>query len=149
MILSTMEIENEVLKLFSNINQSLEEEYKIDSNSCIFFKKSNQDFPSGTYVYSNEQGYHIDAIGDRGGIVDEKLYNDLEEVFFRLCWDVISSISISYASKNRISGYDWRRIMFKKRLDILQTLGESFYQKGKIMIEEILKENPYDDELLG
>lgn len=149
MYLDIREIEKNVSELHSKINNGTEEEYRTQINGNLFFKESNANYLPGTYVYASEDGYHIDAVGDRGGIVCEKKFKDIEDVYFELCWDLVSSISINYASRNRVDGKDWRRIMFSKRLSLLENMGIQYYQRGKTVIDNILLENPYNDELLG
>lgn len=146
---NTVQIENEIKKLFDNINNGVEEEYRIMDMSGIFFEESNPAKAPGTYVYADSVGYHLDIVGDRGGIVEERTINKLEDLYFELCWTLSSSISTLYASKNRVKGRDWRRIMFTKRVQLLENTNSDFVIKGKILIDEILKNAPYNDELLG
>ncbi len=58
-------------------------------------------------------------------------------------------MSIDYAAKNKIEGKDWRRIIFTKQLELLSNINEKYYQLGEKMLDEILENNPYNDELLG
>jgi len=146
---NTRQIENEIKKLFNNINNSVEEEYRIINTNNMFFEESDPAKEPGTYVYADSAGYHLDIIGDRGGIAEEKIIDNLEDLYFELCWTLVSSISTLYASKNRIKGRDWRRIMFAKRIELLENLNFDFGKKGKTLVDEILENAPYNDELLG
>lgn len=148
MYLNIQEIEKKIKELFSLIDKEVEKEYRVEDNS-LFFQQSNENYLSGTYVYVDEKGYHLDYVGDRGSIVDRKIYTAIEDLFFQLCWEKVSSISINFASKNREAGKDWRRIMFKKRLELLKMLDDDYYEQGKEIINDILSENPYNDTLLG
>ena len=60
-------------------------------------------------------------------------------------WGITANLAIEYASINQKAGQDWRRALFPKQLELLQILGESYYTKGKHKIEEVLKNNPYND----
>lgn len=148
MYLNLQEIEKKMKEMFFLIDKGVDEEYRVKNNS-LFFQQSNENYLPGTYVYVDEKGYHIDYVGDRGGIVDKKIYTAIEDLFFQLCWEKVTSISIEFASKNREAGKDWRRIIFKKRLELLKILNNNYYEKGKEIINSILSENPYNDTLLG
>lgn len=146
---NTKQIENEITKLFNIINNGIEEEYRIIDMNSIFFEESNPAKAPGTYVYADSMGYHLDIVGDRGGVVEEIIKKNVDDLYFELCWTLSSSISTLYAGKNRIKGKDWRRIMFAKRVQLLENINSDFAKKGKILIDEILENAPYDDKLLG
>lgn len=146
---NTKQIEIEIRKLFNNINNGVEEEYRIMDMNSMFFEESNPAKAPGIYVYADSIGYHLDIVGDRGGIVEERTINNLEDLYFELCWTHSSSISTLYAGKNRIKGRDWRRIMFAKRIQLLEKINSDFAKRGKTLIDEILENAPYNDKLLG
>ena len=102
---------------------------------------------TGMYVFFDNDGYHLDTVGDRGGITQQKVMKNLDDLYFEMCWFFCSSISTQYARKNRIKGKDWRRIMFPKRIQLLNQANPNFALKGKMKIDEILENNPYDDAL--
>lgn len=142
------QIKIKVEEYFSLIDQSIEDKY-IEKNRNLFFCESNDNYLPGMYVYEDKKGYHIDHVGDRGSVVDKKIYESIEDLYFQLCWEKVTSISIKYASNNREQGKDWRRIMFKKRLELLKLININYYQRGMEIIDGILLENPYNDVLLG
>ena len=148
MYLNLQDIENKIKELLSTIERGVEKEDRVE-NDNLFFQQRNENYLPGTYVYVDEKGYHIDYVGDRGGIVDKKMYTVIEDMFFQLCWEKVSPISIKFASKNREKGKDWRRIMFNKRLELLKMTNNNYYEQGKEIINSILAENPYNDTLLG
>ena len=57
-------------------------------------------------------------------------------------------MSIAYAKEHMKSGEDWRRLMFRKQLELLKNLGEEYHMRGQKAIKNILQENPYDDTFL-
>jgi len=146
---TTTEIQKEINGYFSIINGKIDDAYQISGLHDLFFKESNDNYLPGTYVFSDKEGYHLDMVGDRGGIVENKTFSNIEDLYFELCWQMVSEISTNYASKNRKEGEDWRRIMFSKRIELLNEISEKFALHGKKKIDDILSENPYDDELLG
>lgn len=117
--------------------------------TCLHFQEVSSNYESGVYIYSDEKGYHWASVGDRGGIDEEIILDDFNDIFFKQCWGLVSTLSTEFARNNRVKGKDWRRIMFSKRLELLSKVSMEYYEKGKDIIDEILEKNPYDDELLG
>ena len=144
-----MEFEKDIREMFEIINEEVDEVYRNISLNGIYFRKSNSNGMSGKYVFFNDKGYYLDTVGDRGGFYEQKYFKTFEELSFDLCWDFCSVISTKYASKNRVRGQDWRRIMFAKRVQLLAKVDEQFGRAGQEKINEILQGNPYDDVLLG
>lgn len=150
MYLETKELEKQIQNSFSLIKNQIDEKYLTGTFTyVVYFEKAYDNSRVGMYVYSDDEGYHIDSIGDRGGIVDSIVSDDISEILFKIHWGFVSLISINYAKENRGHGRDWRRLMFKYRLELLALIGREYYIRGKQCIEDILKENPYDDKLLG
>lgn len=141
-----MQVENEIKKLFDDINNGIEEKYRMPGTETMFFEESSPTKAPGTYVYIDLVGAHLDAVGDRGGIVEERVIDNLEDLYFELCWILCSSISTAYAGENRIKGKDWRRIMFAKRIELLENTNPAFVKEGKKRIDKILENAPYDDD---
>lgn len=143
------EMECDIKTLFKRINDSVKEEYRTNELENLYFQESDDDYLPGTYVFSDKEGYHLDYVGDRGGIVEKNIIEDIDKLYFELCWELASTISTDYASKNREKGKDWRRVMFAKRLELLGSASDSFIPYGQKKIDEILSQSPYDDKLLG
>lgn len=146
---NTMQMKDEIKKLYNIINDGVDEKYRIEDMDNIFFEESNPSKAPGTYIYEDSLGYHLDIVGDRGGIAEAKTTTNLEDIYFELCWTLASSISTLYAGENHEKGKDWRRIMFEKRIQLLKSISSDFAERGKQIIDEILENAPYDDELLG
>lgn len=126
-------------ELLSNL-----QEFYIFTND---FQITNHKFGPFVIVYSNDTGYHKTGIGDRGEIhEDDKIYT-LLDLCFSIFWDISFRLSTPPVyTVNNYSG-DWRRWSFGKRLEILSSIDEVYYQMGKKKVAEILVRNPYNDEL--
>ena len=149
MIKNIIEIENEIKALYGEICEGVEDEFQTMGIDDIYFQESTPNGRPGAYVFPDEKGYHLDSVGERGGIIEQRLFNNFSDICFELCWSLCSSISIKYASKNRIKGEDWRRVIFPKSIQLLGKISLEFAERGQAEIDKILEENPYDDELLG
>lgn len=145
-MLCTEEIEEEAEKLYKMLNESVDEEYRINCHDYYQFRNSDPNDP-GTYIYSDKDGYHKDFVGDRGGLEIARIIENLDDIYYSICEHLSFTIARKYEVKNRVKGQDTRRLMFSKQLEILQKVNLKYYQRCKEEIEKILKENPYDDEL--
>lgn len=113
---------------------------------CISTKCSN--LPAISYYFVDDHGYHCITNGDRGKMEEEFTCTELEDILYKLYEDITTTMSIAYAKEHRKSGEDWRRLMFRKQLELLKNLGEEYHMRCQKAIKNILQENPYDDTFL-
>lgn len=145
--ISTDDLKQYIINKYDKVKPYIGEALYESPESSVYFKKGRDDFPSGTYVYSDERGYHIEYVGDRGGIVDRFDSDSIFEISFKVCDELVTSIAIRVYEDSRQPGKDGRRVLFKEELELLSMIGDEYYQKGNEQINTILKENPYDDDL--
>lgn len=119
----------------------------LEDEKGIYFSEQLGNHAPGDYFFVNDKGFHCVSIDDRGNIEPEVTYHNAEDLLFVLYWGITADLAIEYARLNQMPGKDWRRIMFAKRLDLLQALGEPYYSKGKHAIDEVLANSPYNDAL--
>ena len=119
---------------------------KIDGaiwNGVYFFKGRNN-YPEGTYVYSENEKYHIVSI-EKGKIIEKIEYESLVDIL----WDVLEvvsfPISTKYATENFDKRFDYRRKLFENQIDLYSRFGENFKNKKIKEIKKILEKNPYLD----
>lgn len=144
--LKTVEVEFQ--NMLNIINSHFNVKYTMDTLG-IFFCKGDARSPAGTYVYWDKEGYHIEGVGDRGGVVSRETYKNVTDVCFALCEYAATTAAIEYEVHNREENRDSRRIIFAKQLEVLHEIDFNFYLKGKSRIEEILSKNPYNDAIDG
>jgi len=110
----------------------------------IKFVEGNENCIEGTYIFSREDGYHI-LFTEKGKIKEEIITTDEKEVVGSVLDIVSFDIAMEYAMNNREKNKDFRRNLFKKEIEIYALFGDEFENNKKREIEEILKENPYND----
>ncbi len=110
----------------------------------IYFKVVNEHNNDGVYVFSKKEKYHIVYI-ERGKVKEEKIIYQKEDVLWFVLEDIAFELTVQYALQNRSNDKDFRRALFKREIEIYSLFGEMFKQKKEKEIEEILKENPYND----
>lgn len=139
--MNTSQLKDVIKKDLTKINVDIEAE------TTISFSATLGNRSPGDYIFADKQGFHFVSIGDRGKIEAETTYHNLDDILFAVYWLITSRLSVVFAKENRKQGEDWRRKMFPKRLELLKMLGDIYYLKGQVKINQILEENPYNDEL--
>ncbi|MCL2486888.1 MAG: immunity 63 family protein [Oscillospiraceae bacterium] len=98
------------------------------------------------FSYSDEFGYHY-AFMERGRVRKNNTTSSLFEITYWILKSVASAMASKYESRNRKPKTDFRRLLFETELKLLNEVGENYRKRAEIEIDEILKENPYDDSL--
>lgn len=110
----------------------------------IFFSYEDVYNFDGMYISAQDQEYSI-VYTEKGKERERISVKDKDEVLWYVLDSVSFNIAMEYAAKNREEGKDFRRVYFKKILEIYNLFGESFCSKKEKEIQRILKENPYND----
>jgi len=111
----------------------------------IYFCKGYKNSTEETYVFSKDGNYHF-MFTEKGRISEDREINDETEVLWNVLNAVLFGISMEYALENRIEGKDFRRPLFKKEIELYSMFGDNFKQRKSEEIQEILIENPSEDE---
>ena len=117
----------------------------------IFFWDDQPDrLPGMHYTVSDGRIREI-SVGDRGAVYPEKEYDNIEDALAPAYDCITLNMACAYELSVREENppQDFRRIAFAKQLELLKILGEGYYLRRKKRIEEILRENPYDDSLFA
>lgn len=147
MYMNTKKLRKYIGDEISKIDPYIEGNITAYFEARVNFSKANIDNVSGTHVYSDKNGYHVEHIGDRGGMVDKFDSGSLFEISFIVCKEIVTSIAIEYAYSNCDSKRDLRKIIFNRELELLSAIGSDYYQKGYERINAILLDSPYRSDL--
>jgi G3E family GTPase len=83
---------------------------------------------------------------ERGQELERKTTRDLDELLYWIFASVTFSMAVKYKGKHRVSGQDFRRIMFQKQEELLGQLNESWKRREEEEHRFILAKHPFDDE---
>ena len=83
---------------------------------------------------------------ERGSYIEKIVTEDLFEVTYLAIETDIFSMASLYESIHGKRGKDPRRILFAKKLELLNEIGEKYGEKYRKRIEKILEKYPYEDE---
>ena len=99
------------------------------------------------FVVVEEDGYRY-IVEERGMIFEERKTKDVNLLMYWLMNSVIFKMACCYELANRESQRDPRRIIFAKELELFGIINKSWHQLKKSELDEILKNNPFDDEAM-
>lgn len=136
-MLSTIELEKYIKK------EILDRLGKVNWGD-INFKEGNKNSIEGTYIFNQNNEYHI-LYTEKGKVKEDRVTSEKEEVLWCIVEIISFDIAMEYAIKNKEEGRDFRRALFKKEIEIYSLFGEKFEKKERLEIEEILRKNPYND----
>lgn len=138
---STRELEKFIKKEYAQL-ESITENDEIYVDIQVIFSSNRSIMHEGELVYSDELGYHY--LGYERGIMQmHRITNDLQEIAYWIFSTPTFIMAANYEFRHRIENQDTRKIIFKKQLELLKTLGEYYYKKGEEDINKILNCHPY------
>ncbi len=144
-VLSTTELEQYIKSLYNKAKAVTETE-GIFIPLKVYFRENRPQDPTGSFCFSDSQGYHFREI-ERGIVKRDILTQNLFEITFLAVEDQVFWISVNYEAKHRISSQDPRRLIFSKRLQIYSAIGSEYAAKAAREIQETLGKVPFQDEL--
>ncbi len=136
-MLSTIELEKYIKK------EILDRLGKVNWGD-INFKEGNKNSIEGTYIFNQNNEYHI-LYTEKGKVKEDRVTTEKEELLCYIVEIISFDIAMEYAIKNKEEGRDFRRALFKREIEIYSLFGEKFEKKKRLEIEKILKKNPYND----
>jgi hypothetical protein len=90
------------------------------------------------------QGYHF-VVVERGTERSRFTTRDLDELFYKIFQSVSFNLACDYELAHRIETQDFRRLLFKRQVDLLSEVSEGWGRRRSKEHEEILREHPFDD----
>ena len=137
-MLETKELEKEIKGRIANVMPNLELKQ-------IKFCVGTDSSPEGTYIYMENDKYYY-VFTEKGKIREKKELVTEDDVLWYVLEVVLFNVAMDYAIKNRKKGEDFRRILFKKEIELYSRFGENFKMRKVEAINRILECNPYIDK---
>lgn len=114
------------------------------SCSNLFFAEGTDNSIEGTYIFNRDNKYHV-LFSEKGKIRSDIVTDEKREVLWNALGVFSTNIIMNFAIRNREKGKDFRRALFAKEKEIFSLFGKDFEERKIEEIEEILKNNPYND----
>ncbi len=98
------------------------------------------------HIEVDTQGYHY-VVVERGEELTRITTMDLDELLYHVFEAITFGLACDYEVTHRISGQDFRRLLFKYQIELLSTLSTQWAQRELADHRQILRQNPFDDQL--
>lgn len=96
-----------------------------------------------------KDGKYNYVVTERGSEFERRRAENEDEVLYWLISDLVFDLASQYELKNRIPGQSYRRLLFSKKVELMEKLNPEWADRTRQDIQEILSEHPYDDEIEG
>ena len=101
--------------------------------------------PDGTpYIKINNNEY-LYIVEERGMELERRITANIDVLLYWIMSDVIFFLASQYELENRAEGFDSRRLMFKKEVELFKVLKKDWANITEMRINRILEEAPYND----
>lgn len=134
------------LEKFKEYIYMLGEKILLNKNSHLYpkFSKSESSYSEGGTVYISGLEYHY-VIMERGKEIIHYKSENMNEVLYPVFKNIIVSMAQEYELKHRNEKEDFRRLLWRRQLELLMKVDTEFVTRRKKEIEEILKKYPFID----
>ena len=101
--------------------------------------------PDGTpYIKINNNEY-LYIVEERGMELERRRTANIDVLLYWIMSDVIFFLASQYELENRAKGFDSRRLIFKKEIELFKVLKKEWGNITETRINQILEETPYND----
>ena len=136
-MLTLEELKNQIYEMGDKILVSKE------SNLMPMFSETKEVFNEGSSIYINDKYHYI--IMEKGQINQHYESQEIDDILYPLFKDITSTLAQEYEVNNRIEKEDFRRVLWRKQLELLEKLDKKFRKIREKEIKDILKIAPYSD----
>lgn len=137
-MLTTDELERKIKKCIAEVLPNI-------TLTQINFSVGTDTSPEGTYIYAQNDKYHV-VFTEKGKIRTHKELDTEEETLWNVLDVILFDIAMEYAIRNQVQGQDFRRILFTKEIELYSQFGDNYKTRKIKEINEILQKNPYYDK---
>lgn len=132
--LNTMELEVHILEVLKPIKGLL-------NMRETHFASNNSGSEEGTYIFSDQQGYHF-VYSEKGCETKHNVTDNLFEITFWTVNSLVSSVALELLRKNIFEVENQRKYIFEQKLKLFEKIGSNYKKAAEIQIDESIKQNP-------
>jgi hypothetical protein len=86
-----------------------------------------------------------DAVTERGQELNRRITSDPDELLYWLVSDLTWAMASDYELAHRVTNQDFRRLLFKKHLELLAAINNGWSQRKQVEYDRVLVEHPFCD----
>ena len=98
------------------------------------------------HIEVDNRGFHY-VVVERGNELERKTSSEKDQLFYWIFNSVTFSMACEYELRNRIPNQDFRRLLFKKQIELIRDIKPEYAHKLEIEKRRILENHPYRDEI--
>jgi hypothetical protein len=96
------------------------------------------------HIEVDECGYHF-VVSERGYESERLTTQEVDELLYYVFESVTHQLATKYELQHRVEDQDFRRLLFKRQIELLSILSPKWAMSRSKKIEEILRQYPFDD----
>lgn len=101
------------------------------------------------HIEIDEKGYNY-VVSERGEEYDRKHTKDINKLLYWIFELIVFDMASEYELENRKPNEDFRRVLFSKEIELMESLDLQWAQWKRKEIDKVLNEHPYeDDDVIG
>lgn len=97
------------------------------------------------HIEIDNEGKYNYIVTERGSELQRKFTDSLDCLLYWIFSTITFSLAMEYELKNRKEHEDFRRLLFCKQIELLNSISLKWGDRRKNEIQKILAENPYVD----
>ena len=116
----------------------------IDAPSHLLSIRTTSDGFGTPYIEIDEKGYNY-VVSERGTEFERRHSKDVTKVLYWILKDIVFILASEYEIENRRSDEDFRRILFAKKIELMEILDHNYAKWLRAELDKILEEHPFED----
>ncbi|MES9964918.1 MAG: Imm63 family immunity protein [Candidatus Sedimenticola sp. 20ELBAFRAG] len=113
-----------------------------EADEYLSFDRLDDGSPHVEIVNDKELHY---VVTERGNELERRKTDSVDQLMYWLFSGIVFSIALDYELNNRHPTNDFRRLLFAKEFELLETLNPQWRVYKEKEIVDILQKNPYKD----
>lgn len=116
----------------------------INAPSHLLSIRTTSDGFGAPYIEIDEKGYNY-VVSERGTEFERRHSKDFKKVLYWILKDIVFIMASEYEIENRRSDEDFRRILFAKKIELMEKLDHNYAKWLRAELDKILEEHPFED----
>lgn len=89
------------------------------------------------------------VVTERGRELERRIAKNEDEILYWLISDLVFDLASQYELKHRVPGRSFRRVLFSKRIELMEKIKPEWAERTRQDIQKTLEAHPYNDETEG
>ncbi|WP_219837609.1 Imm63 family immunity protein [Paenibacillus sp. R14(2021)] len=98
------------------------------------------------HIEVGNRGFHY-VVVERGNEIERKTTSNKDQLIYWIFNSVTFSMACEYELRNRIPNQDFRRLLFKRQIELMRDVKPDFAKELEMEKQRILINHPYRDEV--